>query len=103
MATFPPYSWVRDNNVNVPMSSGYFVSRDVLCTGTLVVVSHRELSLTVLDVLELTVPQFRAHMRAAEGGPCPRHSSRVPGRDQRSFLPPVAPLQPPLRPHQAPV
>ena len=57
----------------------------------------------VLNVLELTVPQYRAHMRAAEGGPCPRHSSRVPGRDQRSFLPPVAPLQPPLRPHQAPV
>ena len=66
------------------MSSGYFVQ--------VVVVSHRELSLTVLDVLELTVPQFRAHIRAAEGGPCPRHSSRVPGRDQRSFLPPVAPL-----------
>ena len=40
------------------MSSGYFVG--------VVVVSHRELSLTVLDVLVLTVPQFRAHMRAVQ-------------------------------------
>ena len=54
MATFPPYSWVRDSNVSVPMSSGYFVSRDVLCTGTLVVVSHRELRFRVLNVIALS-------------------------------------------------
>ena len=46
------------------MDTLYLVSRDVLCTGTLVVVSHRELRFRVLNVLVLTVPQFRAHMRA---------------------------------------
>ena len=92
MATFPPYSWVRDNNVNVPMSSGYFVSRDVLCTGTLVVVSHRELRFRVLNVRAHSATVKSSYESCVEGGPCPRHSSRVPGRDQRSFLPPVAPL-----------